>query len=322
MNNFTMKMSTTGFGKVRGRDAAGDTGRNVRVTAVFFAFVAVLVWGGCEETISGTDIDLPYRREVVVQGFLTAGEVDTIYIFQTLHPLEPWTMEKGAITDADAVVTVDGVEHRLVHIEGGKYLPDGWVPEAGKEYRLRVQSGEDVVTAVANVPEVHDRASEVVIDTVPGNCTTYDWETGEEIIVDLVRLVINISAPESARFQARYDMVQRIEVAGDTVAVRSDDLRAEYYEYPGNGTARVILMSSCDYQGSVDYRGRLDGIDSLYIHLFEFEPAYGRFHDTRWGNNDDEFFGPSGEEPEWNVTGDGFGWFFGRSVSHDTITLR
>ena len=117
--------------------------------------------GGCEETVSGTDIELPYRREVVVQGFLTAGEVDTIYIFQTLHPLEPWSMEKGAIADADAKVTVDGVERRFVHIGGGRYLPDGWVPEGGKEYRLRVQSGEDVVTAVANVPEVQDRESEV-----------------------------------------------------------------------------------------------------------------------------------------------------------------
>ena len=30
------------------------------------AFVAILVWGGCEETVSGTDIELSYRREVVV----------------------------------------------------------------------------------------------------------------------------------------------------------------------------------------------------------------------------------------------------------------
>ena len=298
------------------------TDRNVRVTLVFFAFVAILVWGGCEETVSGTDIELPYRREVVVQGFLTAGEVDTIYIFQTLHPLEPWSMEKGAIADADAKVTVDGVERRFVHIGGGRYLPDGWVPEGGKEYRLRVQSGEDVVTAVANVPEVQDRESEVRIDTVPGNCTTYDWETNEEIIIDLIQLVVEIEAPESARFFARYDMVQRIPIGGDTLSVRSDDLRANYYEYPGNGLARIILMGFCDYQGPGDNRDQFEGMDSLYIHLFEFEPAYGRFHDTRWGDNDDDFFGPSGEEPEWNVSGDGFGWFFGRSASHDTLTFR
>lgn len=313
-----MKMSTILSGNIRGVNAD----RNVRIRFVLFSLLAILLWSGCEETVSGTDIDLPYRREVVVQGFLTAGQVDTIYIFQTLHPLESWSIEKGAITDADAVVTVDGVERRLVHLEGGKYVPDGWVPEAGKAYHLRVQSGEDVVTAVANLPLVQRRESEIMIDTVPDDCTTYDWETGEEFIVDLIELVMVVSAPESARFQVRFDMVQRIEVLGDTVPVRSNDLRAGDYDYPDNGTARIILMSSCNYQGPGGNRGQFQDIDSLYIHLFEFEPAFGRFDDTRWGDGDDNFFGPSGDEPEWNVTGDGFGWFFGRSVSHDTITLR
>jgi hypothetical protein len=111
-------------------------------------------------------------------------------------------------------------------------------------------------------------------------------------------------------------------MGGDTITYRSEDSRANYYEYTGNGIARVVLTSFCNYIGPGDNRDQLQGIDSIFIRLFEYETAYGRFADTRWGNNDDDFFGPSGDEPEWNVSGDGFGWFFGRSVSHDTVSLR
>ena len=154
----------------------------VRLTATLL--LAGLLFAACEESVTDTSIVLPYVEEIVVQGFLTAGatEGDTLFITRTLPPLERWTIERAAVSEAEVFVTVDGRRQEMRHIGNGLWIPDSWNVESGRQYNLGVRSGNLEVRSTTLVPadRIVDRTFR--LDTVDGNgngCRIPPGELGE-----------------------------------------------------------------------------------------------------------------------------------------------
>ena len=278
---------------------------------------------GCEESLTDTNIVIPYEKELVVQGFLSEGsEVDTIWITRTLPPLERWTIEKAAITDADAVVTVDGVEHRLRHLAKGRYVLEGVTKVSGTSYALRVTADGLTATATATIPtptEIEDLSADTVID----GCDFSEGPGGPGGVetTDAFEITATFRLREKTVYSAFAETIE-------TSTYRNPDGEIDTFSYRSGGYPMFLfrdgaidydwtLYQRCLYDQGPGYTFR---IDTVYVRLHTYEPAFTSYYETRWnGDDNDLLFGPSEGGPDWNVEGDGFGWFFGRAVDYDTL---
>ena len=280
-------------------------------------FLALLPFlSACEETLTDTNIEIPYEKEIVVQGFLTEGsEVDTIWITRTVPPLEQWTIEKAAITDADAVVTVGGVEHRLRHLAKGRYVLEGVTKVSGTSYALRVTSDGLTVTATAMIPaptEIEDLSANTVIDGCDFMETT-----------DAFEITATFRLREKTVYSAFTETIE-------TLIYRNADGELDTFSFRNGGYPMFLFRDDAvDYDWTLYQRclydqgpGKTFRIDTVYVRLHTYEPAFTSYYETRWnGDDNDLLFGPSEGGPDWNVEGDGFGWFFGRAVDYDTLVV-
>ena len=284
-------------------------------------FLGTLVLWGCEESVTDTSIVLPYERELVVQGFLTAGDSrDSIWVTQTLPPLERWTIERAAVTDARVVALSKDQELPLKHVANGFYVPDGWTPEAGESYELRVESDGLEVRGVARVPVSLGGERTYGVDTAVAGCynPALDyWNEYRGDPIDEEQLVLLIDDGADIEYSVGFEIVRTVEGSrgGPQVQRYTDEV---WRKRRVDGLFRAILRTECINPSSTD-RSTVRDFDSLFVRIVEHEPGYSDYYRSRWADGDD-FFGPSGEEPEWNVRGDGFGWFFGRAILRDTIT--
>lgn len=271
---------------------------------------------GCEETLSGTDFELPYREELIVQGFLTAdGSTDTIRITRTLPPLDKWTIEKGAVTDAVAVISSEGVDYPLTHIEKGKYIARGLNPTIGKSYTINVTWKNLKLTGTATIPQAPENPR-IFLDTLEGGCDYYSID-GESVKADMIRLILEY-VPHGANMNSA-----RVSLSYSYQGVpQFRDVGFDYFFYDidsSGGTNQAMVYERC-YFSDNQFEQKLD---TIFLDFTEYEAKFRNFYETRWnGSGDDLFFGPSGDHPDWNITGDGFGWFFGRSVIQDTTVLK
>ncbi len=283
--------------------------------------IPLLFWG-CEESITDTTIVLPYERELVIQGFLTAGSGnDSIFVTQTIPPLEKWTLDRAAITDARVVAIHNGVELPFRHVRTGFYVPDGWVPEEGGEYRLEVESRGLIARGVAHVPTPSTGPWTYLVDTVRAGCYDPEEDYRNDFPSDPIdeeQLRLEIDDGSDVEYTISMDIVRTFVGRNGEVSMvryREDVWRSERV----GDIYRAILRSQCiDPISTVPNSVR--DFDTLYIRVIEHEPGYTDYYRSRWSDGGDDFFGPSGEEPEWNVTGNGFGWFFGRTIIRDTVT--
>ncbi|MCB0714233.1 MAG: DUF4249 family protein [Ignavibacteriae bacterium] len=278
-----------------------------------FAIASGIFWMGCEETLSGTQVEIPYREEIVVQGYLTAdGEADTLSIMRTLPPLEKWSSSAARITDASAVVISDGVEYPMKHIGSGKYVAEELRVAIGKSYQLRVDWKNLSVTATATIPR-EPEIIRVYIDTVKNGCDYY-FDEDERQQTDALNFMVEYLPHGISLNNARFEMSYRF----DTLQYRDGSYGYYFYDIDSSGTTnKAVLYNICLYEE--DFRQK---IDTLFVYMTEYEEAYTAYFNTRYSGDDDLFFGSPGQQPVWNVKGDGFGWFFGRSIGADTLVVE
>lgn len=282
---------------------------------VLAASVLPLLVGGCEETLSGTDFDLPFTEELIVQGFLTAdGGGDTILITRTLPPLEQWTLAKAAVTDAVASVSSNGTEYPLVHVGNGQYRVAGLNPSPGQTYTLRVAWKNLTVTGTASIPQVPELIR-LFVDTVKGGCDE-SFGPGQEYKADEVRVLVEYvqhgNNMNSARLGISYSH-------DGTPQFREEGYNYIFYDIDSSGNTNKAIISRRCYAEEDSYVLKMD---TLFLNVAEYEPAFRNYYNTRRNGDDDNiFFGSSGESPDWNIKGNGFGWFFGRSTIADTTVL-
>ena len=271
---------------------------------------------GCEETLTDTDVRLPYRNELVVQGFLTAGtEDDTILITHTLPPLEEWSIEKAAVTDADVRLESDDETYPLVHIGQGRYRLDGVHPLSGKAYTIIVQWKGLTVTGTATIPMAPEILN-VTTDTVQDGCSYY-FGDGTSFVADEIRILADYAPHGNDMYSTRLG----ISYSSNNGPGHIDE-GYSHFLVPIDSTKtskRAVVYAEClsdDYPYVRQY-------DTVFLDLVEYEGAFRSYYETRWnGGDDDLFFDGTGRHPDWNVSGDGFGWFFGRSTKSDTTVWR
>lgn len=273
---------------------------------------------GCEESISNTDIELPYKEELVVQGMLTAGSLnDTIKISRTLPPLENYSEADAAVTDADGTVTGDGIEYRLVHIDDGIYYVDGLRPEAGKTYRLDVSWKGLKVNASASIPPPTE-VVRIFLDTLEDGCGSYVDINGNRQTSQSIRARVEYVPHGRNSNRARVEVVYSYNGSGSSR--QSYGYHDRFREIDSSGpVATATLFEECDDRvgGSTDFR-----LDTLYFDFLELNEAYTAYDESLYNDNDDIFFGSHAETVVWNVYGDGFGWFFGQNESQGILVFE
>ena len=297
----------------------GTSNRRIPIRAAvrrLLPFLALLPFlYACEETLTDTGIDVPYEEELVVQGFLSQGSAtDSIWITRTLPPLEPWSIERAAVTDADVVITVDGVEHRLRHTANGHYVTEGMEKISGMLYALRVTSGELMVTATAAIP-MASQIRRIRLDTLQDACVSFEDSTA--MYSDMHYISANYIVQEKTVYGLTYELVETLDDSNSIRTYRNSGLS---YIPGGVGLPFDWWFNTECYLDTV-WLSRIT-MDTVSVALYTYEPAFTSYYETRWnGNDDDLLFGPSGEDPDWNVEGDGLGWFFGRAVDYDTLVV-
>ncbi len=287
------------------------------VLAALVVVLGGIVWSGCEETLSGADVKLPYREELVVQGFLTAdGTSDTLLIQRTLPPLEKWSLAKAAVTDATASITVDGTEYPLTHVGTGQYHAVGLRPEVGKTYLLNVRWKNLSVEGRATIPPGPELIG-LTMDTVEGGCNYYYGNDEEEFLVDEMRIRLAYVQRGAGLYSARLGLSYSY---NGGPPYREEGFSYFLHDIDSSGsTSQATVYSRCLFQ---EDPGDLE-IDTFFVGMTAYEEAFTSYFDTRYnGSDDDLFFGPSGGQPIWNVKGNGFGWFFGRTMREDTIVAE
>ena len=291
--------------------------QTILITCGLLVGASGVLWTGCEETLSGTEVEIPYREELVVQGFLTAGEAtDTIVIMRTLHPLQKWSIEEAAITDADAVITSEGVEYRLKHIGFGGYVTENMPPQIGKSYHLRVDWKTLHVEGTATIPRSPEILS-ISFDTINNGCSYY-YGPDEQESVDRFRILAEY-VPHGANLSSGRTEIS-YSYSGGTFREGSWGNFFSKTDSSG-GTHKVEVYERCLFdEREYNY---YDRIDTIFLTMTEYESAFTDYFNTRYnGSDDDLFFGSDGGQPVWNIKGDGFGWFFGRAMGEDTFVMR
>lgn len=278
--------------------------------ACAFLFLALSITG-CMETVTDTSIDIPYVEEIIVQGYLNRGpHADTIWVMRTLPPLGEWTIERAAITDAEAVITVDEARHTLRSLGNGGYVFDGVTKEVGMSFDLRVTVGSKVMTATATIPASTPIES-ISIDTVVNGCTDGFPPT---VRGDQMRLSAGVLVAPNTVYSTSFETA--ISFASIDTTMRQPGRSRYFYrpEYVGEVYQRVMDRECLDDELPFT-------IDTIFVRLFTYETSYTRFHQTRRDDDADLLFGPGVDDIEWNVKGDGFGTFFGRAVAYDTLVI-
>lgn len=274
----------------------------------------LLLVTGCEESVSDPTITFPYVEEIVVQGFITADADDTLFISRTLPPLERWTLEKGAIREGEVFVTVDGERKEYRHVLDGLWVPDGWQAEPGKRYELTVRVGELVVRSNVVIPETSTSAPGFRFDTVDAY---YPDEPVSDDITCIDGVVsLKASAADRDLLRLSYDLSISF---NDGLGTENRYRQGEQWIFDTewiDGELRGRFTTFCTFPGDQFTRT----IDTLFLLAVRYDSTYIRFRNS--SDDDDDFFGPTTSDREWNVSGDGFGWFLPRAVRRDTVVFE
>jgi hypothetical protein len=304
--------------------------------------VAGMAWllQSCSMTVTG--VELTHEEKIVVYASLVAGEpVNNIQITRTLPPLDTFNVERSRLENAEGFITVDGTRYplRLQARTAPRTLLDsinfntanqpslyeavGLRAEVGKTYALQVSWNGKQATATTRVPEQ---------PTLEAQAATVDWRPEPfRYVVNRPRtfpatgivpsMLANVTIPVMARggeayrienFIARDTMTQRS--TNNTIALNTTTLQG------GNAGAMVQLTSQTRYYLAGDslFRPQLFTLSTRStvstMRIIAHDAALLDFVGTQSRNNATASpFGSSGQNPLWNVRGDGIGLFIGQS---------
>jgi hypothetical protein len=135
-----------------------------------------LLGTGCSTTPTESLGD--FNETLYVEGFLRAGNaVDSVFVGSTMPLFDVYDRDASAISDAVVRIEVEGVVHPLTPIASklGYYQSSTLEIEAGKTYRLTVESSLGVATAETTVPFPPAAISASDVLTIGGDPYQIDW---------------------------------------------------------------------------------------------------------------------------------------------------
>ena len=270
-------------------------------------FLATFITG-CETSVTDTKIVLPHNEELVLQSLMEAGKpVETILVMRTLPPLQIWSLAEAIVPDAMGTIRSGEQTWSLKYTDSGLYTVEGFIPEPGKSYQIEVQWKNLSVTATTTIPEPPVIDS-IVVERRPGSC------------------FFDPDVPDTATFVTAFPHPEPNVV-----------YRAASYGRSNFDDALYLLQPSYDvYRGSeADSTGKLGiqtlercygpepgNLDTILVHVIGYEPAFYDYYNTKDNGSDDGPFGGDPTAIKWNVSGDGFGFFFGYALARQQVILE
>jgi hypothetical protein len=311
------------------------------------ALVAVFVGAAwilqsCSMTVTG--VELTHDEKIVVYASLIAGEpVRNIQITHTLPPLDTFNVERSRVDNAQATITVDGTAYPLVlqprvipvtrldsinydqANQPSLYQAVGLTAQAGKTYTLKVSWNSKQASATTRIPEVPTLAAQVPL--VTWRPEPFRYVQNRPRTFPATGIVPSMLASAQVPVVARSGEAYRIEtfVARDTMTQRSTTSQITL-----NATNLVNASAGMPLTLKSETRFFIAG-DSVFkptiftlstrttvsvITIIAHDDALLNFITTQARNSaTGSPFGNSGQNPLWNVTGNGIGLFIGQSRS-------
>ncbi len=321
----------------------------ISVSALFMA--SWLLQSCATSVIEGAT--LPATEKLVISGILTAGQpVRNIEITRTLPPLDTFLVSKTLVKNAEVTLTVDGRAVPLTlqastgiipktaeglpiagyDAEASKYEASGLIVESGKSYTLTVNWNGKRATASTFVPEtpmvqtsnnlVWRTDSVTVLPGRPGmgGMPPAGGRPGGMNMMPALTRVQELSTQINLGLQARPNEGYRYTRVGFRDTVRSVTLPDAVItnatlSLPLSGVADFALGYTARFQITPNAPFRLVTSNTVSIVSVEaMDAAFERYQTSANRNTPTtNAFGGSGQNPIWNVTGDGIGVFVGRS---------
>jgi hypothetical protein len=259
------------------------------VRAPILLIIALIVVTGCEESV---EPDVPYVPRLVIRGYLEPLSTGVgLRISRTL-PLDQPIRTDASINDAVATITNEqGERFQLEHPLGTIYVNSSLVPRSGERYRLDVDwngrhvSGETVVPFPPEI--VFFRKDSITL-----------LRSGDSILSVTVG------------FRPRGEACYNVEFwFGDSLGVR--------FPYKHINEREIVDIDDTTASGLLEIplvrRHRLG--DSLVVNVNAYDRQFAELVRSFYREMDDiGAFGSGYDHVQWNIDGDGVGFFIGRAV--------
>lgn len=256
---------------------------------VYISLLFSLTIVSCEQVI--IEEELPYDLRLVIRGLLEDGQkVDNIYIGRTLPVSVPYRESFAHLTEANAVVIMDGLFYPLRHKGNGLYVNDTLFVQRGKTYQLIAQWESKVATAETTVP---------IPGNVGGSTILTREVNGQNQTV--IATTINPSGFES------YGTTWYVSRLQGSILSESQEFGtiAQAGIEPGN-TLTVLTAPVPQHIIAGDSQ-------FLYVRLHIFDKSFLNYFKTHTSNQiSDAIFGQPSANVRWNVMGDGIGMFIAK----------
>jgi hypothetical protein len=302
---------------------------NAGMTKCAYFLLFLLALSGCE-VVTDTN-GLPYQDLIVVKGYVQDGQpVDSILFTQTLPLNVTYTNAQTIISGVSGYISVDGQQYPLQYADSGYYNCPGLVGHAGKTYALDASWNGLHVHGVTTVPILP------VIDSVyltPGRTDTNQGFIDSFYVNDTIHYDTAFTT---------YNVVGALWVYTESIKGAALSINYDYYHslgtltndsewFPGiiyGGGEPVYLDTSMKGSIWASSPFSLFGTDSIArgqkyrADVYSYDPAYYNFLQTQYNSqyNNGVFSSGGGLNPDWNVSGDGFGIFIGVSEAHKIFT--
>ena len=267
--------------------------------------ILLLAFAGCQ-TLTNTN-DLPYEDLIVVKGMVQSGQpVQNIYFTHTLPLNVTYSASQAILTDVSGHITVDGKQYPLQYADSGLYSCPSLIGESGKTYILDADWNGKHVHSETTIPQPVQIDSLLVTDVQIDSGKSPD--PSRKFYTIAGNLLVLIEAKPGGAYALTYSAQSGI--TGDTTW---------FIGGPG-----IVVNDPTPNAVSLwlSYNGVSNSGDSLsYINkplkaiVYSYDPHYYDFITSYNPNQSFDIFSSGGINPNWNVTGDGFGIFIGVSVS-------
>jgi Domain of unknown function (DUF4249) len=323
-------------------------------------YTASLVLHSCNATVID-GATLPAQEQIVVSGILVAGQaVRNIEITRTIPPLDTFRVSKTLINDAQVTITVDGRTIPLTlqtptgrvpldssgrpiagfDVEASKYEAPTLIPEGGKTYTLTINWNGKRATATTLVPLPPDvRAFDPLV---------WRLDSVTRIVGGMPGMGGGVMPPMGGGMPGP-PVTARIQELSTKINLTLQPRENEGYRYTRIGfrdTVRAItlpdalitnatlrlplsiiealpLTYSAQFQITANAPFRLQTANTVSVVSVEaMDAAFERYQTSANRNSATSSpLGGNGQNPIWNVSGDGIGIFVGRSLPK-VVTLR
>ncbi|MDW8220701.1 MAG: DUF4249 family protein [Bacteroidota bacterium] len=299
----------------------------------------VLLQSCAPQTVTG--VVLPHDEKLVIYASLVAGEpLQNVQVTRTLPPLDTFNVERSRIDNAEVSVSVDGQTYRLrlqtrvaprtladslnfdLNNQPSLYEAPELIVQPAKTYTLRVVWNGKQASAITRIPATPELATQP--PKVVWRAEPFRYVVNRPRTFPATGVVPSLLATVQIPLRARAGEAYRIETitAQDTISKRSTTSSISL------NTNTLLMSSTSTLTLSANVRHFLQG-DSIFrppiftlstastisiVRVVAHDAALRDFISTQARNTPNTNpFGNSGQNPSWNIQGDGIGLFIGQS---------